>query len=106
MIKWDKRYSQNEESDKYGRWARIAYAGDFKKMWNTKKEKIVWEIAWITKQRDIEEKLTGKFFLRSEFPCGTKQVFNTEEEAQKFVEYEFKKFIKYCSPKLKSKNKL
>jgi len=84
---WHPRYSQNEEPDKQGRWARLCFYRGFL-------------IAWISR---IEHVQAGKFFTVRDFfptngnsdPCYAGKETNFEK-AKKGVEKRFNEFLKDC----------
>lgn len=94
MIKviWEDSYSSTMEDDEFGRWARIAHAGD-KKIWNKKEELCFWQIASIGKLI-FEDKI--KFTINCVFPYSGKYVFDTLENAKKTIEKNFSYFIETC----------
>lgn len=84
---WDERYSSTMQPDDMGRWARIAYVGNF----GIKEGKItVFEVAWIKQKEHNNEIL---FVVSPSFPYQSKYVFKTLEEAKESVEKEFNWFI-------------
>lgn len=97
-IKWDQRYSTTMEDDEQGRWARIAYSGNFKKgkMGFVNNRVAQWQIAWIDKII-IKDKLYFK--VKYEFPSNRDYVFEDLEQAYKAVEESFIWFITMCLQK-------
>lgn len=87
-IRWLPRYSSTMEDDEIGRWARVAYAGQFHKHF-IKGKPVRWEIAWVKKVEN-----TTKFVVIYMFPCTGGHLFNSLEEAQSEVEVMFKWFIR------------
>ena len=93
-IRWDSRYSETMDDDKQGRWARIAYAGDFKKGFH-KGKPCTFELAWV-KKVVMENDGDVKFSIKYNFPSTGKMCFDTLEEAKKEVENRFKFFLQFC----------
>ncbi len=99
QIKWDERYSSTMEDDKQGRWARIAYAGNFnnKVPFTIEGAHDRFEIAWVKKLYSTfgnETKL--KFTVSPKFPYSGEFMFETLEEAKSEVENRFRFFIQNC----------
>jgi len=96
-IEWTSRYSSTMENDKMGRWARVAYAGRFDKIFMRGKP-VRWEIAWIKKLTDPR---TGEwhnklFVVHPSFPYNGKHTFKTLAAAKRAVNNEFNRFITSC----------
>lgn len=85
QIKWTNRYSFTLEDDKFGRWAAVGYAGNFKKIEET------YQICWISK---VKLKDIVKFQVKPDFPYKDAHLFDSVESAKESVEIHFKKFIK------------
>lgn len=86
-IKWSNRYSDDMNNDDMGRWARVAYAGNFKfNGYFKNKRPIIFQIAWISKLKD-------RFSVTYYFPTCSPVCFTDLESAKKEVEYSFKFFI-------------
>lgn len=92
---WLTRYSDTDENDKFGRWARIGYYNGFM---------ICWVTGFIVKDGVVSEKEHGVpnlFFPNLNFPTSQNQSsatgkFDTFEEAKKFTQemfLDFKKLI-------------
>ena len=93
VIKWTNRYSGTREDDDRGRWARVAYAGDFSRPFLRGKN-CHFEIAWIKKVK-IEK--ANKFYVLYNYPSGGKLLFDDINSAKKEVKRTFNWFIKMCS---------
>ena len=84
---WQSRYSNNEKSDKHGRWARLCFYRGFL-------------IAWISR---IEHIQAGTFYTISDFfpsngnsdPCFVGKELDFEK-AKEGVEKRFNEFLKAC----------
>lgn len=99
-IEWTSRYSSTMKNDKMGRWARVAYAGRFDKIFMRSKP-VRWEIAWIKKLTDPR---TGEwhdklFVVYPSFPYNGKHTFKTLAAAKRAINSEFNRFIKNCMHK-------
>ena len=80
---WQNRYSDTDECDDRGRWARIAYSGT-----PTFKEgrSCLFELAWIKKNKD-------KFVITTFYPYKGNYVFSTYEDAKREIEDSFLFFM-------------
>ncbi len=100
---WINRYSDNNNTDKKGRWSRVCYYNGF-------------YIAWVNGSVYQEEipnlengriGLVNKFYVNLNFPTSMQQfsggeIFNTIKEAKKYTEEmfnDFKKLINETEPK-------
>lgn len=93
LIEWECRYSNTSLPDKFGRWARIAYAGRLNGTGIYRGKVCRWQIAWI-KQTEEGERFTINFL----FPISINtRYYDSEQEARDVVEKEFAYFIKNCS---------
>lgn len=92
LIEWECRYSNTLVPDKFGRWARVAYAGRLNGTGIYRGKVCRWQIAWIKQTHD------SKFIFTPHFPISINTIeYATEEQARKAVEEEFAYFIKNCS---------
>ncbi|MCA6367609.1 MAG: hypothetical protein IM618_11240 [Cytophagales bacterium] len=91
-IKWTNRYSRTMEDDAMGRWARVAYAGDFSRPFYRGKN-CYFEIAWIKK---IKIKNSTKFLVKYNYPSSGKITFNDVKTAKTEVNRTFDWFVKMC----------
>lgn len=92
-IVWLTRYSSTMEDDAYGRWARVAYAGELENDGFSDGKVCRWDIAWVNKLV-IPEGI--KFTVRYLYPSDGKVLFDNLEDAQKEVEETFQWFINVC----------
>lgn len=96
---WATRYSDDSETDKMGRWARICYYNGFMVCWVTG---LVTDIDTNTGKKTATGKKVGvcdSFFVHLLFPCSSNQggyteKFDTLEDAKKYTESVFKDFKK------------
>lgn len=96
-IKWSSRYSETMDDDKFGRWARIGYCGDFINIFDKDGKPMLYEIAWIKKLKDpITEVFLNKFVISLSIPTKGELVFDKLEDAIKSVEESFNSFISNC----------
>jgi hypothetical protein len=95
VIKWTNRYSKTMEDDAIGRWARVAYAGDFSKPFYRGKN-CYFEIAWIKK---VKINKSIKFLVKYNYPSSGKITFDEVNGAKKEVKRTFSWFVKMCSGK-------
>ncbi len=89
---WTSRYSETDEPDKHGRWARVAYLGSNKILGHR-------QVAWINRVqfKDHKQKDTVIFSIQGYFPHNTGTYVDKAEtfiEAKKKVEREWNKFIR------------
>jgi hypothetical protein len=91
-IKWTNRYSDTMEADKRGRWARVAYAGNFNQP-QIDGKKTIWEIAWIEK---ISNHWNQSFRVIYRYPCTSEILFASLDDAKAEVERSFRFFIDNC----------
>ena len=93
-IRWVPRYSDTDEPDKQGRWARIAYCGDFDEPFDSKGQQRLFQIAWVNMVtlKSGEVRYSATYY----FPQNNiGSVFKNFEEAKDVTESEFKKFINH-----------
>ena len=78
---WDERYSNTLEDDKFGRWARIAYAG----RGGMRDGRVSnFELAWISKIKSDNGEV--RYDIRPSFPFKGKTLHLTIEDAKQEVE--------------------
>jgi len=95
VIAWLSRYSDTMEDDKIGRWARVAYAGNFNSGMPFYRGKVSrWEIAWVKRIKDPKNEGKTYYSVSPDFPFKGNHVHDTLESAQKEVETHFRWFIK------------
>jgi hypothetical protein len=90
---WLTRYSEDSETDKMGRWARICYYNGFM---------ICWVTGFVSDGKVVTGKKVGVcdlFFVHLLFPCSSNQGGYTEkfenlDDAKKYTESVFKDFKK------------
>jgi hypothetical protein len=80
-IKWTNRCSRIMEDDAIGRWARVAYAGDFSRTFYRGKN-CYFEIAWIKK---VKINTSIKFLVKYNYPSSGKITFEDVDSAKKEV---------------------
>lgn len=98
-IEWENRYSNTMEDDDMGRWARIAYAGNFTSNFIDGKP-TVFQIAWISK---LIVKAKTMYVIKANFPFSGKYAYDTIKYAQNRVESEFNFFLTQCFQSMKCK---
>ena len=91
MIKWINRYSDTDESDKQGRWARIAYYENYIGVLGQYEYRLGW-VSRINVKQTIVYSLSLYFPVKN-YPDGYHKVFNNYEECQNETERLFKEFI-------------
>lgn len=93
-IRWESRYSETDQPDKHGRWARIAHAGKFENSkWLETKKIDRFMIAWVKKVYNTTD-LKPRYIINYHFPSHGEFIFSSFEEAKKEVEKQFNFFIK------------
>jgi hypothetical protein len=85
QIQWNKRYSQTDELDEFGRWARVGYISDEPGLMP-----VSMQFAWIEKGEKFP------FVMRLNFPYEGPIVFNTLEDAQQMAQAALEHFINRC----------
>lgn len=86
VMRWECRYSKDEEPDKMGRWARKCF---YKSL----------HIAWVNR---LQIKDMIRFSVNTQFPVNGNDMpqycghFETFKEAKECVEYCWEKFISVC----------
>lgn len=97
IFEWIPRYSNTDEPDSSGRWARICIYKDLN---------IAWVKMVITNSGDRLFTINGNFPVSSNDMSGIVEHTKTFEEAQKIVEEEFEKFLNHVKrPYVNSRRK-